>query len=190
LSDKRIEIMDAAEMRIRSAGYSGFSFRDLASDVGVKSSSIHYYFRTKEELGVAVARRYANRFFDALQEGTGERVQKLTAAFAQAVQVDGRVCLCGALGAASGSLPSAVACEAKSFFERALLFLLADAKTATASRQDRDWAFQILALLEGGMMLALILGDLGSFRGATKSLPPRPSSQRKRNSVSRISQSH
>lgn len=176
MSDKRTEIMDAAETRIRTSGYSGFSFRDLASDVGVKSSSIHYYFPTKEELGVAVARRYADRFFEGLQPGTAERAHKLTAAFDKAIQVDGKVCLCGALGAASASLPSAVALEAKSFFQRALQFLLADVKTPTTSRKDRDWAFRVLALLEGGMMLALVLEDLGSFRRATKSLPARPGS--------------
>jgi TetR/AcrR family transcriptional regulator, transcriptional repressor for nem operon len=119
MADKRIEIMDAAETRIRSAGYSGFSFRELASDVGVKSSSIHYYFPAKEDLGIAMARRYADRFFEALEQGPGERAQKFAAAFDKVIHNDGKMCLCGALGAASASLPVPVALEATAFFVRA-----------------------------------------------------------------------
>ena len=171
MADKRTEIMDAAEARIRSAGYSGFSFRELASAVGVKSSSIHYYFPAKEDLGVAVARRYADRFFEELEQGSGERAKRLAVAFDMAIHSDGRMCLCGALGAASASLPAPVALEATTFFKRALEFLLDGSKPASASRKDREWAFQVLALLEGGMMLALALGDSDSFRSVVKSLP-------------------
>ena len=185
MSDKRTEIMDAAEARIRAAGYSGFSFRELASDVGVKSSSIHYYFTTKEELGVAVAQRYADRFFEGLEKGAGDRSQKLATAFDKALRGDGRVCLCGVLGAASASLPKTVALQAKSFFERALSFLLGGEKSTTSSKRDREWAFQILALLEGGMILSLALGNLDSFRSAAKSLPIRPGSTTSKRSSDR-----
>ena len=41
-------IMDAAERRMRIGGFNGFSFREIAADVGVKSSSVHYHFPTKE----------------------------------------------------------------------------------------------------------------------------------------------
>jgi len=69
-----------------------------------------------------------------------------------------------------------VALQAKSFFERALSFLLGGEKSAAASKKEREWAFQILALLEGGMMLSLALGNINSFRSAAKSLPIRPGS--------------
>ena len=50
-------IMDAAERRIRELGYNGFSFRDIAADVGIKSASVHHHFPTKPALAAAVARR-------------------------------------------------------------------------------------------------------------------------------------
>ena len=43
-------IMDAAERRIRELGYNGFSFRDIAADVGIKSASVHHHFPTKPAL--------------------------------------------------------------------------------------------------------------------------------------------
>ena len=171
MSEKRIEIMDAAERRIRTAGYNGFSFRDIASDVGVKSSSIHYYFPAKEDLGVAVARRYRERFFESLRNLSGSPEARLRSAYGNAIAKDGQMCLCGVLGTASASLPAQVALEAKHFFHGALEFLLSDSKLTS---RKGDWALQILALLEGAMMLSLALGDAEAFRKATRSLPPKP----------------
>jgi hypothetical protein len=39
-------LMDLAEAHIRSAGYAGFSFRDLAAEIGIKSASVHHHFPT------------------------------------------------------------------------------------------------------------------------------------------------
>jgi hypothetical protein len=40
-------IMDAAELRMRGAGFNGFSSREIADDVGIQSSSVHYISRRK-----------------------------------------------------------------------------------------------------------------------------------------------
>src|ERR1700676_3710637 len=56
MSDVKTAIMDAAEKRMRLAGFTGFSFREIAADVGIKSSSVHYHFPTKENLAAAVTR--------------------------------------------------------------------------------------------------------------------------------------
>jgi AcrR family transcriptional regulator len=50
-------------------GYDGFSFRELAADVGVKSASVHHHFPTKAILGAGVARRYTDRFTEAVKAG-------------------------------------------------------------------------------------------------------------------------
>ncbi len=63
---KAIEILDAAERFARQAGYNGFSFRDVAAEVGIKSASVHYHFPTTGDLGAALAGRYADRFFERL----------------------------------------------------------------------------------------------------------------------------
>jgi AcrR family transcriptional regulator len=56
-------LMDLAESHMRHAGYGGFSFRDLAAEIGIKSASVHHHFPTKATMAAAVARRYADRFF-------------------------------------------------------------------------------------------------------------------------------
>lgn len=174
MSDKREELMDAAESRIRSNGYDGFSFRELADVVGIKSSSVHYYFPTKADLGAAVARRYTDRFFAALPSAPKDPMKALHDAFTRAMQRDKQACLCGVLGSVSRSLPSSVGSEAKRFFELAMEYLLEGRKRQAVSRQEREWAFQVVAQLEGGMMLALTLGDVAAFSSLAQSLASRP----------------
>ena len=53
MSDIKTAIMDAAERRMQLGGFGGFSFREIAADVGIKSSSVHYHFPTKEDLAFA-----------------------------------------------------------------------------------------------------------------------------------------
>jgi TetR/AcrR family transcriptional repressor of nem operon len=61
------KILDAAEKRVRGAGFSAMSFRDLASDVGIKSASVHYHFPTKPDLGEALVDRYTSQFKEHLE---------------------------------------------------------------------------------------------------------------------------
>jgi TetR/AcrR family transcriptional repressor of nem operon len=111
MSDMANAIMDAAERRIRAAGFNGFSFREIATDVGVKSASVHYHFPTKERVAAAVAHRYTNRFLHAVESrvasGTDTR-DAWKGEFRRALTEDGQMCLCGALGASARDLPAEV----------------------------------------------------------------------------------
>ncbi|MCH8532950.1 MAG: TetR/AcrR family transcriptional regulator [Saccharospirillum sp.] len=62
------QIMDIAEGLIRSRGYQGFAFREIASTVGIKSASVHYHFPTKGDLAQAVMDRHVAQFDTALAE--------------------------------------------------------------------------------------------------------------------------
>src|ERR1700722_14446086 len=65
-------LMDLAEDHIRDSGYGGFSFRDLAAEISIKSASVHHHFPTKATMTAAVARRYGDRF---LAESLGARMR-------------------------------------------------------------------------------------------------------------------
>ena len=49
-ANTRDQLLAHAEKLIRTRGCNGFSYRDLAEHVGVKTSSIHYYFPGKDDL--------------------------------------------------------------------------------------------------------------------------------------------
>jgi TetR/AcrR family transcriptional repressor of nem operon len=167
--------MDAAEKRIRGAGYSGFSFREIASDVGVKSASVHYHFPTKDALAVAVARRCIARAEEAIARDTAagvDIVQAWCRLFRNTVVSGSRNCLFGALGATSDDFTPGVAAEVKRFFELIITSLM----TGGLSRMA---ATQILATLEGAILVAGIRADVATFDDATAELARGPSHSRR-----------
>lgn len=50
----KAKILDAAFRRLAQQGYARLSTRDVATDAGVNHALIHYHFRTKDQLVIAV----------------------------------------------------------------------------------------------------------------------------------------
>ncbi len=177
-SDKARQIEDIAEARIREGGYKAFSFREIADEVGIKSSSVHYHFPTKTALAARVARRYTDRFMERLgdpwQGETVDLLGRLVAAFREALSEDGKMCLCGALGVESADLPPEVASEARRFFEQTVNWLetvYGRAANATSQDENKAKAIRLLALLEGALLVALTLQDDNLYDLATAKIP-------------------
>ncbi|MEM6758711.1 MAG: TetR/AcrR family transcriptional regulator [Pseudomonadota bacterium] len=164
MSDRRDAILDVAERLIRSHGYSGFSFREVAQAVGIKSASVHYHFPTKPDLAAAVAKRYRERFADAIaaaeQQGKG-RVAAWRDLFHAALRQDGLMCLCGILAAEGNSLPAEVAQEARAFLEFGI---------ASLNEVAPEQGLRILSQLEGAMLIARSAGEPQLFSNATADL--------------------
>src|ERR1700759_5621401 len=112
MTDMAADIMNSAERRIRIGGFNGFSFRDIASDVGVKSSSVHYHFPTKEKLAAAVLRRYTEYVAKLIDEESADGADPIavwTRAFRSTVRSKDHMCPAAVLGAGAMDLPSEVA---------------------------------------------------------------------------------
>src|ERR1700681_824164 len=124
MNDTAERPMDLAEARLREAGYRGFSFRDLAAEIGIKSASVHHHFPTKAGMAAAVARRYGDRFFGLVARRGDESGDEVTAIYRSAVRSaidrDGRMCLGGMLAAQAGGLPPEIAQESQMFFRRCI----------------------------------------------------------------------
>jgi TetR/AcrR family transcriptional repressor of nem operon len=163
-------LMDLAEAHIRNAGYGGFSFRDLAAEIGIKSASVHHHFPTKSTMAAAVARRYADRFFAAVtrqpNETADDAIGVYRSTFKAALDRDGLMCLFGVLGAEAGGLSPEIASEILSFFHRCI----EDLSQRIGGPNGRARAFQVIATLEGGMMLARAYHDTAVFDQAVASL--------------------
>ena len=166
MTDTTSAILDSAEKRIRSAGYSGFSFRDVAADVGVKASSVHYHFPAKEKLAAAVAHRYTDRFVEAVDAKVTTGINVVQAwrdVFRTALRRDGRMCLCGALAVTSHDLPDEVRLEVRRFFELGI-------EKLQQGGLDRVAAIRVLSALEGAMLTANILDDQSVFESGSAAL--------------------
>ncbi len=166
-SEKANEILDVAEKMARQGGYNNFSFREIAKAVDVKSSSVHYHFPTKDDLGAAVVRRYTDRFLDALSdpesvESSESAIADYIGLYRNALVDDGLMCLCGIMGAEIEALPPIVGAEARQFFERNIKWLVAVLSQTNVSNPASDLrvrALHIIATLEGAMIVARSLDD-------------------------------
>ncbi len=61
-NDTATQILDVAERLVQNRGFNGFSYADVASELGISKPSLHYHFASKADLGEALMRRYGERF--------------------------------------------------------------------------------------------------------------------------------
>jgi TetR/AcrR family transcriptional regulator, transcriptional repressor for nem operon len=166
MSDMATAIIDSAERRIRIGGFNGFSFREIAADVGVKSSSVHYHFPTKEKLAAATIRRYTAcvaKLIDERSAGGDEPIKVWTRAFRTTVRAENHMCPAAILAASAMNLPAEVAVEVKAFFKMCIDRLV-DAGMA------KNAATEFLSTITGALIIANALGDPAAYDRATKDL--------------------
>jgi TetR/AcrR family transcriptional repressor of nem operon len=176
MSDTLERLMDAAEGGIRLRGYHAVSFRELADELGIKSSSVHYYFRAKEDMGLALVARYEERFFAAVEtkatkgKTSDERVRAFAHVYRDALVSSDKICLCGMLGAESCGLPPILSSAVASFFQRNIEWLIKELPRELPLAQRRKRANHIVAALQGAMTLASSLGDHKIFDSTVQDL--------------------
>ena len=63
------QILLVAESLIQSRGYNAFSYKDISEIIGIKTSSIHYYFPTKADLGKQVVIQHIEKLYVLAPKG-------------------------------------------------------------------------------------------------------------------------
>jgi TetR/AcrR family transcriptional regulator, transcriptional repressor for nem operon len=175
-ADTKQRLLDAASALVQTRGYNGFSFHDLAAEVGIRTASIHYHYPTKADLVVALTVRYADRFLAALGPADAappdEQLRRYVAAFRSTLE-QGRMCLCGMIGAEVESLPDTVRAEVSRFWlsnEAWLGDVLSRSGLPPATARRRSHV--LLATLEGAMILSRTRGGLDAFDAASREIIP------------------
>ncbi len=175
--DTPTQILDVAERLVQERGFNGFSYADVAKQLGVTKAALHYHFPGKAELGEALIERYARRFGEALaavNERDIDPADKLRA-YAQLyaeVFSDDRMCLCGMLAADYATLPEPMRERVVRFFddnEVWLAHVLEEGRsigTLHFQGSARSVARTIVGGLEGAMLVARPYGDIKRFRSA------------------------
>jgi TetR/AcrR family transcriptional repressor of nem operon len=165
--------MDLAEQRMRQAGYHGFSYRELASEIGITSASVHHHFPTKTDMVVAIMQRYNERFAELVAAKPGETPEEVIEAFRLACRdslcAGQGMCLSGVLGAESSALPPELLGMVEQFFRDAIESLAE--RIGGPDAEER--AHVVFATLEGAQILARAYGDISAYDRATLGLAER-----------------
>ncbi len=174
-------ILDVAERLAQTRGYNGFSYADIAAELGVTKASLHYHFPSKAELGRALIERYHGLFgaaLDAIDGQTKSPQEKLKryVGLYDSVLSNERMCLCGMLAAEYATLPAPMQEGLTAFFdanERWLTAVLEEglrAGTFAFREAAKERARVLLGALEGAMLVARSYGNARRFQTAAASV--------------------
>ena len=175
-------ILDVAQRLVQSRGFNGFSYADIAEEVGIRKASIHHHFPGKEDLGRRLMERYQEAFLPLLarieQDGVdaGRRLRGYVRIYADVLRNDDRMCLCGMLAADFHTLPRSVRDAVRAFFDANEDWL---GRVLQAGRKARRLRFGgsaaaqarfLLSGLEGAMLVSRPYADLARFQEAADRL--------------------
>jgi TetR/AcrR family transcriptional regulator, transcriptional repressor for nem operon len=180
-ADTKSKILDLGETLLLKKGFNGFSYADIAASMGIKTSSIHYHFPGKSDLGFGIIQRARQRFKkwgESKQTAMMNDWEKLDSFFhiyRYYLTRKESVCLSGALETDFATLPSAMQEEAKGLVSDLLTwmdnFLDEGRRQGTFSfpGTSMDQAIVVLAVMRGGLQMARVI-DRSVFDSAVNQI--------------------
>jgi TetR/AcrR family transcriptional repressor of nem operon len=161
------KILDIAQDFVQQRGFNAFSYRDLAEEVGIRTSSIHYYFPTKVDLGRTLIRRYTEQFkqrlskIDASCEEPQQKLAEFMEVFIQTFDSGNKLCLAEMMTTDLMTLPQSIQEEIKVFFITLETWLT---KVLDVGRKRDVFQFQGSPKLLARTMIATLEGSLVAAR--------------------------
>jgi TetR/AcrR family transcriptional repressor of nem operon len=170
ISDTRDQIMDRAAHLLMSRGFNGFSYRDIATHLGVKNAAVHYHFPSKSDLALALVDQYRSILRKSTAEfmaygGSAAEQMKGFLSFTRHQCAEGH-CICpfGAFSIDYSDLPEKVRKATVDFMDETLAWLTRvldvgrEQKTFNFEGDAKSRALAILASLQGARQMARIHG--------------------------------
>jgi TetR/AcrR family transcriptional repressor of nem operon len=176
----RDQLLEHTLVLIRRRGVNGFSYRDLAELVGVKTSSIHYYFPAKDDLVLEAVKQYsaqvAERLAQISRDLPPEEQARLYLGPLRTICCGDLICMAGMLATEALCLPESVHSVLKDFYrmnESWLTRLFEQAaeqygKTFPASPENL--AQVLFGALQNGLVAARLYGTPERLESAARVL--------------------
>ncbi|MBN8220896.1 MAG: TetR/AcrR family transcriptional regulator [Spirochaetes bacterium] len=161
---KRAEILQLANLELQQKGVASLSFRELAAKLGIKSSSVHYYFAQKDDLIEALIDDYSKQTLQAANASTQslrpgkERLLALVDLIHDKLQ--NRQCTAGILAAESAQISERARAAISAFFNQLEQWLINELKAAGKKPAEAQvLARVILTSVEGSLMIGSVDAD-------------------------------
>ena len=166
--DTRGKILDVAQDLIQRFGLNAMSFQDLSDAVGIKKSSVHHHFPSKDLMANALLERYIGDFDVIVEKILSSRVSGKTklkrycGLFVDTLENSEheKSCLCGMLAAEMFSLNDQGLALVQSFMAgnvkhiREMIRAGVEDGSLGSKSDSAGTAELVLATLEGGLMVA------------------------------------
>ena len=184
-TDTKTALLDSAERAARTRGFDGFSYADLAEDVGIRKASIHHHFPSKAKLSVALMAPYHTGFeticadIDTTETSGSARLIALIDRYRLALDGGKCLCLCVSFSTSRESLPREVIDQISRFRAMMIGWLKTTFEfghsdgTIEGVAEPAFEAAATLSLLEGAQLAARTEENLALFDNALKLLRQR-----------------
>lgn len=165
------QIIDISQELFQQKGYKAFSYRDLSKLIGIKTSSIHYYFHTKDDLALALVIRYKDAFrkerelIDKKSSDPKSKLKLYFELFIKDFRKNKRICFCSMLASDYSNLPDAVKHEVVNIFRDNIRWISGvlrnglQKKIFNMSLSPDELAEVIFSSFEGATITARLAGD-------------------------------
>lgn len=168
--DTRERILDSAQRFIQTRSFHGFSFQDIADEVGVRKASLYHHFDSKDDIALAVLERASDWVKARMAKLEGdEPAERLDGYFDMLRVVHGkgeRMCPGGSFGAVLDAVSSPVQSALHRFVKTHLDWLEGVVREGAergqfqiGDQRPRDVATQISAAVQGALLVGRLTGD-------------------------------
>jgi len=167
-TDTREQLLDTAQRLVQLGSYDGFSFRDLAEQVGIRKASIYHHFPSKEALAVAMLERAHEGIVRWSQSKAGLAPVKQLEAYCFDFYLGWlgagtRLCPAGAFSSSWSTLPDSLRRAVKAVFQAQRQFLetaldagIADGSIDGSRGSAAELAEWLMTAVQGALVSARI----------------------------------
>ena len=184
-TDTRNALLDSAERAARTVGFDGFSYADLANEVGIRKASIDHHFPSKANLSVELMQRYLTKFeavraeFRTSPRTGAEQLSAAINSYRDGINEGKTVCLCVSFTTSRESLPDEVSQLVRRFRTMMTEWLVAAFHAGQSDGSIKGVtdptmeAAATLSLFEGAQLAARAEEDPSLFDNAVQLLKQR-----------------
>ena len=170
--DTRNKILNSAQRLIQTRSFEGFSFQDIADEVGIRKASLYHHFDSKDAVAIAVLARAAGWVNAQLQKADGfppsQRLERYFDLFRDLGGKAERMCPGGSFASVFGAVSAPVQRALHDFTKMQLDWLEALVREGAAAgdfrigeQRPRDVATQIFATVQGALLTGRLTSDPG-----------------------------
>ncbi len=162
----RDQALVSARFHLQTKGFNGFSFQTVADDLQIRKPSLHYYFASKDQLGIELLKNYRQGFekwvADTEGKSSKQKISWMIDYFEKLSGQGKKICPIGALCADINSLSDDLKKELLSFNQSQMSWLkelLQQAQSENVISKNVDVeiaASAIIAQIQGALQIARI----------------------------------
>lgn len=168
--DTREKILNSAQRLIQTRSFHGFSFQDIADEVGIRKASLYHYFDSKDQVAIAVLERAAEWVSAQMEKTAGEEPRDRLEAYIHMFRIihgkGERMCPGGSFGAVFDAVSSPVQAALHRFAKQQLGWLesivregVERGQFSIGDQRPRDVATQIAANIQGALLMGRLASD-------------------------------